>query len=72
MANKWLMDSVIKTRIEDVVQELIDTRGATQERIKRFFASERVRKRMLDGYDDMIEREEHVPMLAYIEEAQTD
>ncbi len=71
MSEQWLMDPRIKTHIEKVVQELVDTRGATQAQIKRFFASERLRSRMLTGFDDMLAREKS-PVLQCIGEAQTD
>ena len=54
MNEQWLMDSGFKSRIEKVVQELITTRGATQAQLRRFFASARLRKRMLEGFDDML------------------
>lgn len=71
MSEQWLMDPRIKTQIERVVQELINTRGATQAQLKRFFASERLRGRMLTGFDDML-RCEKSPVLQCMEEAQTD
>lgn len=72
MFEQWLMDPRVKTQIERVVQEIIDTRGATQAQIKSFFASERLRNRMLAGFDEMVAHDKTPLLRCAAEEAQTD
>lgn len=67
----WLMDPRIKTQIEFIVDEIIESRGASQEEIKAFFASWRLRNRMIHGFDEMREKQ-NVPGIPALEDAQTD
>lgn len=68
---QWSMDARIKAQIEKITQEIIDTRGASQSQLKEFFASDEMRRRMLEGFDRMMDRN-NTPALRCMEEAQTD
>ncbi len=71
MTKQWLMDARIKTQIERITQEIIETRNATQADLKEFFCSAEMRKRMIEGYDRMADRRK-TPTLRFIQDAQTD
>lgn len=68
---RWTMDMLMKTQVERVGEEIMDSRGATQAQLKRFFASPELREAMLDAYNRMIRRET-TPVPRYLREAQTD
>jgi len=52
------MHPKLKTAIEIVISEAIRTRKLNEGQIKSFFSSERLRKRILSGVDEMLTEEE--------------